>query len=117
MILEVDRQRQPLARELRGEERRGVLVDRRLEEVDERHAELIGERRGEVLRTDEAQLEEHAGQRLTRSLGLFDRVLETVAREHVTFDERLSEAANLIDEQGESPSADGLLRVSAATCH
>ena len=44
-----------------------------------------------------------AGQRLIRALGLFDRVLEAVTRKHVTIDERLSEATNLVDEQDGSP--------------
>ena len=79
MIVEVDRQRHPPARQLRGEERRGFLVDRCLEEVDERNAELIGERGGQVLRADETEAKEHAGQRLIESLGFFDRGLETVA--------------------------------------
>jgi len=78
VVLEVDRQRHPTAREIRGEERRRFLVDRRLEEVDERQAQLIGQRGGQVLRADEAELEEHVRKRLVCSLGFFDRGLEAV---------------------------------------
>ena len=101
VVLEVDRQREPAGARVSAVISVGrVLVDRRLEEVDERHAELVGERGGEVLAPDETELEQHRRQRLLRALGFFDRVLEAVARQHVTIDERLSEATNLVDEHG-----------------
>ena len=61
------------------------------------------------------EAEQYGGQRLVRPLRLFHRVLEAVARKHVTVDERLCEAASLIDEQGNPPWAGlMLLGVSAA---
>ena len=103
VILEVDGQREPLPGHIGREQRWRLLVDRRLQEVDERNTELLGERRRQVLGSDQAELEQHGGQRLIRSLGLFDRVLEAVTREHVTLDERLSEAANLVHEHRGPP--------------
>ena len=81
VVLEVDGQRHPTPRELRGEQRRRVLMDRRLQEVDERHAELLGQRGGQVLGPDESELEQDRGQRLTRSFGFFDRVCSRLSRE------------------------------------
>ena len=65
VVLEVDGQAPSTPRELRGQQRGRVLVDRRLQEVDERNAELVGERGREVLGADETEPEQDRGQGLT----------------------------------------------------
>ncbi|GIU89516.1 MAG: hypothetical protein KatS3mg010_0615 [Acidimicrobiia bacterium] len=79
VALEVDRQREMATGDVGGHERRRVLVDRRVEEVDEPDAEVLGECGGEVLRADEAAAQQHGGKRLVEPLGLLEGVLEVVA--------------------------------------
>ena len=104
-FLEVDRQRQVLARDVRGDEHRRVLVDRRVEEVDEADPHVRRERGGEVLAADEPSAQQHGRQRQLLLLCFVEGVFEVVTREHVAFDERLSEPTGLTGQHPISPAA------------
>ena len=79
LALEVDGHRDVLTGELRRQRLGRVLVDRRLEEVDEPDSHLFGERGREVLAPDETQSQQHRRQGLLGSFGFFDRLFEIVS--------------------------------------
>ena len=104
LTFEVDRNRDVLTGEL-GRQRLGsVLVDRRLEKVDEPHPHLLGERGREVLAPDEGQPQQHGRQGFVLALRLLDCLLEVVSREHVSVDEGLAESSRLVGQHGVVPS-------------
>jgi len=78
-------------------------VDGRVEEVDEANAHLFRERGRQILATDETQSEQDRRKRLLGALRLLDRLLEVVARKHVSVDERLAESSRLVGQHGCSP--------------
>ncbi len=113
-VVEVDGQRRVLACRLGRNQCRRVLVDRRLEEVDEADAHVGRERGRQVLATDEPAPQEHGGEGYLLLLRFVERVFEVVTGKYVTLDERLSESTGLTGEHAGSPAAPVALFLTTA---
>ena len=77
-LFEVNRKREVLAGKRGGDQRRRILVDGRLEKVDEANAHVLREGGGEIFAPDEPPLEQDRRQRRLLLLRLIEGVFEIV---------------------------------------